>query len=137
MAQPGIREALYLGGVTLTRGPSSVVPTWLKAQTRDRIKKLHVSSGGANTGIAEVLEAVIDDSGRSANVKMHMFGEFIVPIKGERGMTEVQATQELFCDDELVLNSAGDIQIKSSTCKIHARMGVPGQKIPMPVKDTP
>mgnify|MGYP001769214396 CR=1 FL=1 len=46
MAQPGIREALYLGGVTLTRGPSSVQPTWLKAQTRDRARdgSLYVDS---------------------------------------------------------------------------------------------
>ncbi len=133
-------DAAYVMNITKEVAGTPRPPETLmmdKAQTRDRIKKLHVSSGGANTGIAEVLEAAIYDSGRSANVKMHMFGEFIVPIKGERGMTEVQATQELFCDDELVLNSAGDIQIKSSTCKIHARMGVPGQKIPMPVKDTP
>lgn len=46
MAQPGIREALYLGGVTLTRGPSSISPTWLKAQTRDRARdgSLYVDS---------------------------------------------------------------------------------------------
>lgn len=106
-----------------------------KAQTRDRIQKLHVSSGGPDTGTAEVLEAAIGDDGRSAKVKMRMFGEFILPIKGERGITEVQATQEFHCDDELALNAAGDIQIKKSLCEVHARMGVPGQKIPMPVKD--
>lgn len=38
MAQPGIREALYLGGVDFDRGPASVVPSWLKAQTRDRAR---------------------------------------------------------------------------------------------------
>lgn len=38
MAQPGIREAIYLGGVDFDRGPASVVPEWLKAQTRDRAR---------------------------------------------------------------------------------------------------
>lgn len=38
MARPGIVESVYLGGVAFDRGPSSVVPTWLKAQTRDRAR---------------------------------------------------------------------------------------------------
>lgn len=46
MAEPGIRYAIYLGGLPITRGPSSVTPTWLKAQTRDRARdgSLYVDS---------------------------------------------------------------------------------------------
>ncbi len=46
MAQPGIREAVYLDGAALVAGPSSVSPTWLKAQTRDRARdgSLYVDS---------------------------------------------------------------------------------------------
>ena len=46
MAHPGIREAVYLDGITFTRGPSGVTPTWLKAQTRDRARdgSLYVDS---------------------------------------------------------------------------------------------
>ena len=108
-----------------------------KVQARDRMQKFHNSTGGADKGTVEVLESNIDDSGRNAKVKMRMFGEFIVPIKGERGITEVQATQEFICEDDLVLSSANVIQIKNSTCKVHVRLGVPGQKLPMPVKDSP
>jgi len=61
MAQPGIREALYLGGVDFDRGPSSVVPAWLKAQTRDRARDgtLYVDSLQAEPGYP-VLMAKLD-----------------------------------------------------------------------------
>lgn len=46
MAQPGVREKVYLGGIALVAGPSGVTPTWLKAQTRDRARdgSLYVDS---------------------------------------------------------------------------------------------
>jgi hypothetical protein len=36
MARPGIVESVYLNGVAFDRGPSSVVPNWLTAQSRAR-----------------------------------------------------------------------------------------------------
>ena len=52
MARPGIVEAVYLNGVSFDRGPSSVTPTWLVAQSRDRGRdgSLHVDSLQAETG---------------------------------------------------------------------------------------
>lgn len=46
MANPGIREKVYLGGIALVAGPADVTPTWLKAQTRDRARdgSLYVDS---------------------------------------------------------------------------------------------
>lgn len=57
MAYPGIREKMYLGGLTLTASPSSVTPTWLKAQTRDRARdgSLYVDSLQPETGFPVIM----------------------------------------------------------------------------------
>ena len=57
MASPGIREKVYLGGLTLTAGPSSITPTWLKAQTRDRARdgSLYVDSLQPETGYPVIM----------------------------------------------------------------------------------
>jgi hypothetical protein len=57
MAQPGIREAVYLGGAALVAGPSIVTPTWLKAQTRDRARdgSLYVDSLQPETGYPVIM----------------------------------------------------------------------------------
>lgn len=57
MAQPGVREKVYLGGIAITAGPSGVTPTWLKAQTRDRARdgSLYVDSLQAETGYPVIM----------------------------------------------------------------------------------
>lgn len=57
MAQPGIREKVYLDGVALVAGPSVVTPTWLKAQTRDRARdgSLYVDSLQPDAGYPVIM----------------------------------------------------------------------------------
>lgn len=57
MAQPGVREKVYLGGIALVAGPSGVTPTWLKAQTRDRARdgSLYVDSLQAVAGYPVIM----------------------------------------------------------------------------------
>jgi hypothetical protein len=102
-----------------------------KAEMLSRMRTVYKK--GELTTVNTIVENVeILDGGLRAKVRGGAKGDFMLKIPSPEGMREIPATQDMMCDDVLVMSDDNVIQTLESMCALMATMGAVESMTPTP-----